>query len=304
MATVEMEVFSNTQLIVMTILMFIGGEVFTSMIGIHFIRSKFKTELDKIASSHSRLSTPNQPIIVDQIELEIVTKSSPDNSKPEEFHESYLGSTDKNLRYLSMKYLFFVILSYLVVIHVIGVIGVSLYLVVIPSAKEVLKNKGLKMFTFSVFTIVSTFASCGFVPTNENMVVFSNNSGLLLMLIPQILLGNTLYPSSLKFIIWVLGKFYKKKEFCITERKKLKDDPLNFNVLNIVLEVISAYGNVGFTTGYSCKRQLHAEANCEDKWFGFVGKWSNEGKIILIIVMFFGRLKKFNMDGGKAWLLL
>ncbi|XP_019457352.1 PREDICTED: sodium transporter HKT1 [Lupinus angustifolius] len=446
MATVEMEVFSNTQLIVMTILMFIGGEVFTSMIGIHFIRSKFKTELDKIASSHSRLSTPNQPIIVDQIELEIVTKSSPDNSKPEEFHESYLGSTDKNLRYLSMKYLFFVILSYLVVIHVIGVIGVSLYLVVIPSAKEVLKNKGLKMFTFSVFTIVSTFASCGFVPTNENMVVFSNNSGLLLMLIPQILLGNTLYPSSLKFIIWVLGKFYKKKEckyllknteevgykhllarqhtmflvatvigivvvqvvlfcsmdwnsealvglnryqkfigilfqcvnsrhtgetivdlsiispailvlfavmmylppytsflpvkdnahnsesggrkkrkgkiienlilsqlsyltifiilVCITERKKLKDDPLNFNVLNIVLEVISAYGNVGFTTGYSCKRQLHAEANCEDKWFGFVGKWSNEGKIILIIVMFFGRLKKFNMDGGKAWLLL
>ncbi|KDP36066.1 hypothetical protein JCGZ_08710 [Jatropha curcas] len=278
------------------------------------------------------------------------------------------------------------------------------------------------------------------------MVVFSKNSGLLLMLIPQVLLGNTLFPSCLRFFVWFLGKKLKKEEYsnylltysgkkigythllpslhssflvvtvfgfilaqfilfcslewnsdalngmnsyqkimgvlfqvvnsrhtgetivdlsilspailvlfivmmylppytsfhpvnddpkmhengrkrkrklleniifsqlsylvifviliCITERKKLKEDPLNFNALNIVLEVISAYGNVGFTTGYSCKRQLNPEMNCKDKWYGFSGKWSDEGKILLIVVMFFGRLKKFNMKGGKAWILL
>ncbi|KAE8653174.1 hypothetical protein Csa_019900 [Cucumis sativus] len=276
------------------------------------------------------------------------------------------------------------------------------------------------MVTFSFFTCVSTLASCGFVPTNENMIVFHKNSGLLLILIPQILVGNTLYPSCLRFCIWVIGKFSKdhhndehrlkvdyllktseeigglnsyqkvvailflstnsrhagetivnisslssailimfivmmylppytsflplneKQELedhfrhlqrrkvrskkakawqnllfsqlsyliifitiiCIIERKKMVEDPINFSVLNIVLEVISAYGNVGFSTGYSCKLQIHPPNDCVDKWYGFSAKWSNKAKIVLILVMMFGRLKKFNMDGGKAWKLV
>lgn len=221
MTTVEMEVFSNSQLIMMTILMFIGGEIFTSMVGLCFFRFKLKTELHKLAASHSRLSCPNQ-MILDQIELGgmvTITNTNSDSSHSlpkfnEIEHEShdYLSASNKNLRYLSMKCLGFVVLAYLLVVQLIGVIGISLYLDLIHSAKEVIQKKGLNKFTFSVFTVVSTFASCGFVPTNENMVVFGKNSGLLLMLIPQILLGNTLFPPCLRFGIWVLGKFHKKKE--------------------------------------------------------------------------------------------
>nr|GLL20270.1 sodium transporter HKT1 [Ipomoea trifida] len=338
-----------------------------------------------------------------------------------------------------------VVLSYILVIHVVGSTLVAMYIGLVPTAKQVLKRKGLELTTFAVFTTVSTFSNCGFVPTNENMIAFKNNAGLLLILIPQILLGNTLYPACLRLSIWVLERATRRPVFkqilgspnglgyghlfsgrrsgflaatvfgliflqlavflplewrsesiaglsgyekvvgslfvvvnsrhtgesildlsllapavlalfvvmmylppdttffpirdennnskikgcspkkisiiekillsplgnlaifiiliCITEREKMKEDPLNFNVLNIVVEVISAYGNVGFSTGYSCARQIKAEGQCEDKQFGFVGRWSNMGKCILIIVMFFGRLKKYHMKGGKAWKL-
>lgn len=162
MSTIEMEVFSNSQLIIITILMFIGGEVFTSMVGLHFIRSRLKTELDKIASSHARLASMSQLElgIVTNNEIHIHNKShesltlSSTTSVHNKSHES-LSTTNENLRYLSMKYLGYVVLGYLVIVHLVGVLGVSVYLAVIPSAKRVVKNKNLKMLTFSVFTIVS-----------------------------------------------------------------------------------------------------------------------------------------------------
>lgn len=87
---------------------------------------------------------------------------------------------------------------------------ILIYFLFISSfAKEILNEKGINLVTFSFFTCVSTLASCGFVPTNENMIVFHKNSGLLLILIPQVLVGNTLYSSCLRFCIWVIGKFSK-----------------------------------------------------------------------------------------------
>ncbi|KAF3452689.1 hypothetical protein FNV43_RR03122 [Rhamnella rubrinervis] len=447
MSTVEMEVLSNIQLIIMTILMLIGGEVFLSMLETQLRR--FKLAKLNGTAHHMTTTFPNSgpSHFNDQI-IELPTDSPPpppqsENKNLESSIENQIKFVvvDNVLRYNSIKFLGYVVLFYLLAVHIFGYTLVYMYIILVPTAKQVLKTKAIKIPTFSIFTVVSTFTNCGFIPTNENMIVFKKNSGLLLILIPQILLGNTMYPIFIRLWIWSLWKITKRMEFnymlrnygemgythllsalhsyllgvaalmfmlvqiilfcsmewnleamdglsayqkfiaslfqvansrhagesvfdlstisaavlvlfvvmmylppythlctkvdqkqkssentrqklsivdcisplsyltiftiliCITERPKLKKDPLNFNVLNIFFEVVSAYGNVGFSMGYSCKRQLHAESDCEDKWYGFSGKWTPQGKLVLILVMFFGRLKRFTLQGGKAWKL-
>nr|CAB3468926.1 unnamed protein product [Digitaria exilis] len=82
---------------------------------------------------------------------------------------------------------------------------------------------------------------------------------------------------------------------CITERRSLSGDPLNFSTFNVIFEVVSAYGNVGLSTGYSCSRlPLPEEATaCHDKPYSFSGWWSDQGKLLLVLLMLYGRLKGF-----------
>ncbi|KVI11867.1 Cation transporter [Cynara cardunculus var. scolymus] len=215
MSVVEMEVFSNTQLIIMTILMFIGGEVFTSMVGLHV--SHHQRSAKKGGRVNDSMSDLGIPANFADHHLELGTIANPEfeSSKSDIFDLGYdpepVAHTE-DLKCKSIRFLGFVALGYLLLVQTLGVVSVLVYINVISSAKNVLEQKGLKPFTFSLFTIVSTFASCGFVPTNENMIVFRKNSGLLLLLIPQILLGNNLYPSALRFSVWAIGKFKKKAE--------------------------------------------------------------------------------------------
>ncbi|KAL3745908.1 hypothetical protein ACJRO7_014927 [Eucalyptus globulus] len=445
MSTVEMEAFSNSQLVIITLLMLFGGEVFTSMLGLYLSRSEFAghdhREANSVTSDHS-----DNNIKLELPPLHPVTEANTFKFDPEMkgMPLKPAPSGEGLLKHRATKYLSYVVLGYHFIVHAGGSTLLSAYISLVPSARKVLRHRGLTVQMFSVFMTVSTFANCGFVPTNENMLAFKHNPGLLWLLLPQVLLGNTLYPPCLRAAIWLLERVTGRAEFdymlrnsgamgyayllpgfhclclaatvgkfvlvqfvalccmewdspamedlspyeklvgalfeavntrhagesvfdlsiispailvlfvlmmylpphtsflpvrngetapkirrdeprrhlltclmfsqlsylvifiiliCLTERENLKNDPLNFNVLNITIETISAYGNVGFSVGYSCKRRLNRDSPCRDAEYGFVGRWSNRGKFILIIVMFFGRLKKFNMRGGAAWSL-
>ncbi|CAL5023712.1 unnamed protein product [Urochloa decumbens] len=437
MATVEMEDFSNNQLWLLTILMLIGGEVFTSMLGLHFMKAKFdaKGSVNKIGHS----------FYVD-VEYANSEKFGPNRSQESKVTVPMSGIHLENkdrVETETIESLSYAFMVYLLVTNLGCSLAIYLYISLVPDAQEVLKKKGIGYVIFSVFTSISSVANCGFTPVNENMVIFQKNTILLLLIIPPILLGNTLFAPCLRFMMWSLKKITKKKEYdfilqhpkvvgykhlmnskecvylmvtvitfivmqtilfcslewnsealremnkyqkivgalfqsvnarhagenivdlsslsssilvlytimmylpsytsflpkdgehdsnvemkdkrrrvcenwilsqlsylaifvmliCITERETMATDPLNFNVFSITFEVISAYGNVGFSLGYSCQRLLNHTIHCKDASYGFVGRWSDKGKVILIIVMIFGRLKGFNMKGGRAWKL-
>lgn len=437
MSTVEMEALSSSQLVLIALLMLFGSEVFTSLLELQIIKWKVDQTTENLNIKKAIRNLNNST----ESQIESGVMELPDSR----FFKSTHALQTEQVRKDSLQILSTVILGFLLLSHFIGSASIMAYLSFIPSAGDVIKKKGFTALTFSIFMTISSFANGGFVPINENMIPFKKHSGMLTMVIPLILIGNTLFPACLRLIIKIMKRFNKREEFayllegdeqmgfhhlfsdrhsimlvltvtgllavqtmffcfmewnssplhdlkpfqkfvgalfqsvnarhagesifdmsllspailvsyvimmylpsytsflltteerctttkateekkslrlaksflmsqlsyvaiavilvCITERKKLIEDPLNFNVLNIVLEVISAYGNVGFSTGYSCERQLKPDTNCTVKWYGFVGTWSNGGKVILIFVMFFGRLKKFNRNGGKAWKL-
>ncbi|KAL5208473.1 hypothetical protein ABZP36_032908 [Zizania latifolia] len=470
MATVEMEDFSSAQLWVLTILMLIGSEVFTSMLGIHFMRAKFGRKESVDRRDHSSY------VDIESINSTKFDPSTQGTKVTLPFSEPHMengGLVEPN----TVEFLSFLVMGYLLVTNLGSSLLIYLYLNLVPGAQQVLKRKGIGAVIFSVFTAISSVGNCGFTPVNENMIIFQKNSILLLLIIPQILAGNTLLAPCLRFMVWSLEKITGKKEWhfilehpkaigykhlmstresvnliltvasliilqtilflslewssaalnemnsyqkivcalfqsvnarhagesvvdlsslssailvlytvmmylpgytmflpryddeyskaemrnnrkrqlenwifsqisylaifvmliCITERESVTTDPLNFNIFSILFEVVrrvseinrilhkardcffcmiiitehlalmtdccSAYGNVGFSVGYSCERSLNHDVHCKDTSYGFVGKWSGNGKAILIIVMVFGRLKMFNMKGGRAWKL-
>ncbi|KAK3019821.1 hypothetical protein RJ639_005123 [Escallonia herrerae] len=218
MSTVEMEVFSDGQLVVLAILMFVSGKVFTSMVGLHLVRSKLwrsrENQCQVNSSGTNGLGSPTDSLNEVELGTKVAAMADPARSRSHfDISQGAIMTLDReNLKLDSIRFLGTVVLGYFLVIHVVGVVSVMVYIVATSSAKDVLTRKGLQTFTYSVFTTVSTFASGGFIPTNESMMVFRKNSGLLLILLPQVLLGNTLFPSCLRFSIWFIGKFVKKGE--------------------------------------------------------------------------------------------
>ncbi|GJV27064.1 sodium transporter HKT1-like protein [Tanacetum coccineum] len=265
MSTVEMEVFSNDQLVILTILMFIGGEVFTSMVALYIRKFFLKVspkEGNKVDPSMSYLKPHSN--FMNKTELAILECGS--NAKSEVFSCETVSTTDVNMEDLKFKsFKFLGLVS-------TWVSSTSTVPTFIPS-----NNYRVRFYHGPVYLIFLNGMEFRYLPPYTSFLPVAEES------CEQGSKRGSKGIESLKFsqlsylVIFIIL-------VCITERKQMVQDPLNFNVLSIVVEVISAYGNVGFSTGYSCDRRLRQDANCENKWYGFSGKWSDEGKLILIVL--------------------
>lgn len=204
MSTVEMEVFSNFQLLVITFLMLIGGEVFLSLVKLQI--SKFNKKHTLSVTSLPQ-NSPSNPCTnsENQVELGLTDQDTTNTFEKSDDQERFLISSINCLSYS--------IVAYFLATHMLSSFLTSFYIGLVPSAKQVLDNKGINVSLFSVFAAISSFANCGFLPTNESMILFKKNTGLLLILIPQCLVGSTLYPLCLLLLLNVLKTFTKRPEF-------------------------------------------------------------------------------------------
>ncbi|WVZ77696.1 hypothetical protein U9M48_025534, partial [Paspalum notatum var. saurae] len=203
MATVEMEDFSSTQLCVLTILMLVGGEVFTSMLGLYFMWAKSDTKGSANRKGYS--------VHVD-IESTTSANSVPNGAQGGTLSELRLEEKNK-VEPKIIKSLGYALLIYFLVTNLGSSLAIYIYLVLVPDAQGALKRKGIGFLIFSVFTAISSFANCGFTPVNENMIIFQKSSALLLIIITQILAGNTLFAPCLRFLVWSLKKITGKEEY-------------------------------------------------------------------------------------------
>ncbi|CAD6259687.1 unnamed protein product [Miscanthus lutarioriparius] len=220
MSAVEMEVFSNGQLLVLTALMFGGGEVFLSLVG---LASKFSKMRKQIINRSRRVESHD-----DDIELETTGAEADDADSDADSRSITTTVTEENedipvdakiLRRNAVRSLFYIVLAILVVVHAVGAVAVAAYVYAAPGARQTLRRKALNVWTFSVFTTVSTFSSCGFMPTNENMMVFSRDVPLQLLLVPQALVGNTLFPPLLAACVWAAAAATRREEIAEIVRK-------------------------------------------------------------------------------------
>nr|XP_028952451.1 probable cation transporter HKT7 [Malus domestica] len=155
-------------------------------------------------SSDVSSSSSTTNLVIDQIEMGLATKRQDLDIGMDIDH----GQIDKpldgeSLKFHAVGFLGYVVLGYLLVVHSLGV------------TRNVLKPKGLNLHTLSLFTTVSTFSSCAFVPTNEKHDGFLQK----LRSPPHTYSSSPFWQHTaalmLEISIWVLGTlFTKKKQLC------------------------------------------------------------------------------------------
>jgi Trk-type K+ transport system membrane component len=223
MSAVEMEVFSNGQLLVLTALMFAGGEVFISLVGLAFKWSKLRRQ---IINRSQRVESHDDGIELETTPAAIASNDAADDDARSSttittVTEDHTGPVvdAKMLRRDAVRSMFYIVLAILLVVHVVGAVAVAAYLHSAPGARQTLRRKALNVWTFAVFTTVSTFSSCGYMPTNENMMVFSRDVPLQLLLVPQALVGNTLFPPLLAACVWAAAAATRRQDLVEMARK-------------------------------------------------------------------------------------
>lgn len=120
----------------------------------------------------------------------------------DETQKDELGGTE----YRALKTLFFILLEYFIIFHVLGAVSLLCVISYRPAYGHVVDEIGAPKAWWAVFTASSAFNDVGFTLTPNSMASFNKVPLLLLVMTFLIVVGNTGFPCMLRLIIWMLGK--------------------------------------------------------------------------------------------------
>lgn len=137
-----------------------------------------------------------------------------------EYNLACASSTDEyrirhvnRLKYFAMRRLIWVLLAYFFIFQLIPTAIVWMYVSLNANAKQILVDNGEpNPFMFSLFHVVSSFNNAGLGTLSANLIPFRTDFFLLFIFAVLILLGNTLFPVALRYIIKGLKHFSKSEE--------------------------------------------------------------------------------------------
>jgi Trk-type K+ transport system membrane component len=206
LATVEMEDLSASQLVVLTLLMLLGSEVFVSVLGLVLESSRQQRDQSRRRQDQDHDGRVIRPSSVtaavrDEPDLEEAGNTSNSQAPPSSSEDSSGDGDNHKERCRAVRSLALVLSAYMAAVLVAGSVLVFAYVATVPTARDVLARKRLGAALFSVSATVSSFTNGGLLPTNESMAVFAANRGLLLLLAGQILAGCTLLPVFLRLAV-------------------------------------------------------------------------------------------------------
>jgi len=196
LATVEMEDLSSAQLVVLTLLMLLGSEMFVSLLGLVLESSRKRRQQQRDHQDHD--GRVMAAAVCDEPGPDLEEANGP-AAAPSADSSGDGGDRKESCR--SVRTLALVVSAYMAAILVVGSVLVFAYVATVPTARDVLARKRINAALFSVSTTVSSFTNGGLLPTNESMAVFAANRGLLLLLAAQILAGSTLLPVFLRLVV-------------------------------------------------------------------------------------------------------
>jgi Trk-type K+ transport system membrane component len=116
----------------------------------------------------------------------------------------------RQLEYIALKKLIWIILIYIFSFYILGIFMLSIYVAFQPTAKEILQENGdINPFWWALFHTISAFNNAGFSLFATNLIPFNYNWYILLIISTLSILGNTGYPIILRLIVWICRRFSK-----------------------------------------------------------------------------------------------